>query len=310
MLVKELMQNDLFLFEQFFQKKMQAWFYQDSSRKNDLNQAILYSLQAGGKRIRPLLTLATTRIFAGDENVSKIIGCSLEMMHTYSLIHDDLPAMDNDDFRRGKPSCHKAFSEAIAILAGDALLNEAPLFLLKELRELKFDPQLIIEMVQQMLQTCGHQGMVLGQAFDLEYEKIDHSKLEQAKKLIILKEIHQLKTGGLLSLAVQLGAMVSHSVEHPNFKLIKKLGDDLGLVFQVIDDILDVTSSLDQLGKTPGKDLLANKLTYPAVLGLHGAKLYALEVFQEIEVTLAKLDRKNQALLASIIKSLKDKIYL
>jgi len=220
-----------------------------------LKSAMLYSLEAGGKRFRPMLFLATAEIFAPLSEEDYKLAAAIEMVHTYSLIHDDLPAMDNDDLRRGKPTNHIVFGEAMAILAGDALLTLS--------FELSAENTQKIELIKRLAQLAGvgKQGMVAGQVLDIEGEKAQLN-LEE------LKNIHYKKTGGLIRYCVE-APLIARGVNSPE---LLEFADSIGLAFQIRDDILDVTATTDELGKTAGKDEESQKSTYVSILGLDGAK--------------------------------------
>jgi geranylgeranyl diphosphate synthase, type II len=224
-----------------------------------LHRAMRYSLMAGGKRLRPILVLATGESFGASTDDLMPAACAFEMIHTYSLIHDDLPAMDNDDLRRGRPTCHKAFDEATAILAGDALLTQAFRVLAAEAPHLTAERQLrVIREVSNAASSID--GMIGGQMADIENEgrEVDEATLEY---------IHRSKTGALITAPVVVGGILAGASE-PELDKLRAYGQRIGLAFQIADDILDVTSTSEQLGKTAGKDAAAHKATYPALHGL------------------------------------------
>ena len=292
-------------FETFLQLKVNEYF----PPINELNKAVRYSLLAPGKRIRPFLSLAFCDYFQGNMDMAMRCGVAIEMIHCYSLIHDDLPAMDNDDFRRGQPSCHKQFSESTAILAGDALLTMAPLFLLKELPRF-CSTERAIELTELLLTSSGHEGMIRGQLLDIEHEA---KSLEASSELDLetLKNIHALKTGELFNYSC-LAGLYSHS-DDQIIKLKKDLILDfstkLGLSFQIIDDILDETASFENLGKTPGKDKESGKLTYVKIFGLIGAKKEAHSLLDQLENILSSDSAKNNAeLIKTVLTDLRRKI--
>jgi len=229
-----------------------------------LHRAMRYSLFAGGKRLRPALCLAAAEACGGQIENALPLACAVECVHTYSLIHDDLPAMDNDDFRRGRPTCHKVFGEAVAILAGDALLTQA----FEIVAQAKAQPRYSHgDMVLELARAAGSRELVGGQVADLQAEGRRISTAE-------LKRIHQRKTAALIRCSLRLGGM---SVNCPPAALdaLTEFGTNVGLAFQVIDDILDVTQSSQQLGKTAGKDQAAKKATYPAIVGLEKSRRIA-----------------------------------
>ena len=240
-----------------------------------LQQAMHYSLINGGKRIRPVLVYATAAAITTD--VSSVvranldrIACSIEMIHAYSLIHDDLPAMDDDDLRRGQPTCHRAFDEATAILAGDALQARA-FELLTELTECP--PHIHLNLLRILTQASGQRGMVGGQLIDLESvdKPIDVQQLET---------IHRLKTGALIRASIAMGATLT-GADRQQLKQLDCYGDAIGLAFQVHDDILDIEADTATLGKTQGADIALNKPTYPSLLGIDGAKAKAAQLHQQ-----------------------------
>lgn len=268
-----------------------------------LQESMLYSLLAGGKRFRPLLTLivATSIGREIDEDAIKIASV-IEIMHTYSLIHDDLPAMDNDDFRRGKLTNHKVYGEAIAILAGDALLTLAFQLLTENISNEK----LAFQLVKRLSVASGALGMVAGQILDLQGE-------DKSLPLDAIQNIHRLKTGALFVYSVEAGLLVAQN-HHKDFsaKIEKEwitYAESLGLAFQIRDDILDITQTTEKLGKTAGKDARTKKSTYPSILGLNGAKKALIKEIEMACTTLKSLEKKlphfNGELLYKIVKSLK-----
>ncbi len=278
---------------------------------SNLNEAIRYSLLGEGKRIRPLLCLGFSQAFNGNQAEALRLAVAVEMIHAYSLIHDDLPAMDNDDMRRGVPTNHKVFGEANAILSGDSLLTMAPEFLLKELSALKTEPQKIIELVIKLLEASGHQGMVMGQALDMEYEAKNLSEVDKKEIESTLSNIHKLKTGSIITWSCLAGLYT-----HPNPEFIAKnachvqsIGQRIGLLFQIVDDILDETSTLQELGKTPGKDQKSAKLTYTNLHGLKDATIIAKHLILEIKEDLEGLQgTSNWKIISEIIDSLRKKL--
>lgn len=218
-----------------------------------IHKAMRYSLFAGGKRIRPVLCLEAARAVTGaDVDGAETVACTLEMIHTYSLIHDDLPALDNDDLRRGRPTSHKVFGEAMAILAGDSLLTYA-FEVLGRVGNAR--------LVEELARASGTvRGMIAGQVHDIEGEK-------QKPTAELLDRIHRAKTGALLKCSLRLGAMHAGATGD-QLDSISRYGEHIGLAFQIVDDILDVTQTSEQLGKTAGKDAEQNKITFPAVYGL------------------------------------------
>ena len=229
---------------------------QESARPASIHQAMRYSVFAGGKRIRPILCLETARIFASDV-AALHPACAIEMIHTYSLIHDDLPALDNDDLRRGKPTCHKKFGEAIAILAGDALLTLA----FETISATPVASSQSVAMLKEVASAAGTiNGMVGGQVADLEAER---QRIEPE----MLEYIHRSKTAALIRASVTAGALGA-GASPDDVARLRRFGETIGWAFQVTDDILDVEESSAALGKTAGKDIAQQKATYPAIHGL------------------------------------------
>jgi geranylgeranyl pyrophosphate synthase len=250
-----------------------------------LKEAIHYSLLGGGKRLRPALVRASA-LASGDDSERWLIPAqALEMIHVYSLIHDDLPAMDNDDLRRGKPTNHKQFDEATAILAGDALQSEA-------FRILAETPQLNDATARQMIlalaTASGAAGMVAGQMVDLQSENVRLTMKQ-------LAELHQLKTGALIRCALTLGALCTDN--NTMIPALTVYGDAIGLTFQIIDDILDITASTEILGKPQGSDLSSHKSTYVSLLGLDGANTQAKAQYQRATTALGSLGLDSDSLL-------------
>ena len=258
-------------------------FYRSQQVSSDLSEVILYSVQAGGKRIRPLLLLELIQAFGLElAEAHYQVAAALEMIHTGSLIHDDLPAMDDDDYRRGRLTSHKKFGEDMAILAGDSLFLD-PYGLLARA---ELPSQVKVDLISELSLAAGSFGMVAGQVLDMQGEG-------QAISLEDLKKIHANKTGKLLAypfVAVGLIAQAEQSVQDK----LRRIGELLGLAFQVRDDILDVTASFEELGKTPQKDLAADKSTYPAFLGLDGAKNFFNQTLDEAVDILTDLEEKTE----------------
>lgn len=235
-----------------------------------LYQAMRYSVMNGGKRVRPLLVYAACEALQGDIERADGAACAVELIHAYSLVHDDLPAMDDDDLRRGQPTTHKAFDEATAILAGDGLQSLA-FEVLADRRRNPQDPEVRLQMLSALGGAAGPAGMVGGQAIDLGSvgQKLDREALET---------MHRHKTGALIEASVLLGALASGKADDLSLKALLQYARAIGLAFQVQDDILDVESDTATLGKTQGKDEAHDKPTYPSLLGLDAAKDYALEL--------------------------------
>lgn len=235
-----------------------------TAKPQTLHRAMRYSLFAGGKRLRPALCLAAAEACGGEWADALPLACAVECIHTYSLIHDDLPAMDNDDFRRGKPTNHKVYGEGVAILAGDALLTQAFEILVQGRPGRRYGAR---DLALELARAAGSRQLVGGQVADLEAEG-------QPVNAAQLRYIHERKTSALLACAVRLGGM-SANCPPALLAALTDFGHHVGLAFQVIDDILDVTQSSEQLGKTAGKDTAASKATYPAVLGLEKSRRVA-----------------------------------
>jgi geranylgeranyl diphosphate synthase, type II len=239
----------------------------ESTAPSSIHKAMRYSVFAGGKRIRPVLCVETARIFTANVASSVEVGCALEFIHTYSLIHDDLPALDNDDLRRGKPTNHKVFGEAIAILAGDALLTLA----FQTLASAPIEPERRLKILAVVAQAAGtDRGMIGGQVADIEAERkpVDGAGLEY---------IHRSKTAALIRASVMAGALAG-GASTDDLERIRNFGENIGWAFQVVDDLLDVEESSAALGKTAGKDQAQQKATYPALYGLEKSRGIAAEL--------------------------------
>lgn len=249
-----------------YQKKVNNFLEEYLSGKDgELYDAVRYSLLAGGKRIRPVLSMAVCDALGGDLEKALCYGAALEMIHTYSLIHDDLPCMDNDDFRRGKPTNHKVFGEATAVLCGDALLNMA----CELIAESEFDDKSNMEALRIIYSSSGAEGMIGGQILDMKAEKV--SPDEEGLHLL-----HKKKTGALIDAAVSLGAICSGK----NKDLLKKYSSSLGIAFQICDDILDVNGDEKSLGKPINSDEKNNKVTFVTLYGIGGAQNKLMEETQ------------------------------
>jgi geranylgeranyl diphosphate synthase, type II len=249
----------------------------ESQHPTSIHKAMRHSVFAGGKRLRPILCMEAARMIAGSlPSGVEELGAAVEMLHTYSLIHDDLPALDNDDLRRGRPTCHKVFGEAIAILAGDALQTQA----YEVLSRLRCSAEARVKIVEEIARGTGTvDGMIGGQVVDLEAE---HTKPDAA----MLEYIHRAKTAALITASLVSGGLYAGAKESAVTKL-RAFGRSAGLAFQIVDDILDVTQTSEQLGKTAGKDTASEKATYPALFGIEESerKADALvnEAFAELE---------------------------
>ncbi len=252
----------------------------------NVHQAIRWSVLAGGKRFRPALLIATGQTFNASVSLLLKTACALEMIHTYSLIHDDLPSMDNDDLRRGRPTCHVRFDEATAILAGDALQTLA----FKTIaQDTGLDMSQRVILIGELADAAGTPaGMVAGQARDLEAESHEVSGAE-------LEEIHRLKTGALIVAAARCGAIIA-GAGRAELDAISDYASQLGLLFQITDDLLDVTSTAEDLGKTPGKDARSLKATYPGLYGIATSQDAASRVHREAYAALNKIERPTDIL--------------
>lgn len=251
-----------------------------------IHEAMRYSIFAGGKRLRPILTLATGEIFGASEDAIFPAACALEMIHTYSLIHDDLPAMDNDTLRRGRPTNHVVYGEALAILAGDALLTQA----FRTLAEAEAIPvkqrSCVIAEVAQAAGTTH--ALIGGQVLDMQFEGKPITGHE-------LEDIHRAKTGALIRCAVRLGAIIGGAHE-TELALLTTYSERIGLAFQIADDVLDATASSKELGKTAGKDAASQKATYTSLYGIEGAKQRAQALHRDAVAVLKNLERPTETL--------------
>jgi geranylgeranyl diphosphate synthase, type II len=253
-----------------------------------IHKAMRYSLFAGGKRLRPILCLAATEACGGKVTAALPLACAVECIHTYSLIHDDLPSMDNDDLRRGRPTCHKVFGDGIAILAGDALLTIAFEIATSTKAVSRYD---LREIFREITEAAGSRKLIAGQVGDLEAEG---RRINRAQ----LRSIHENKTAALLTASIRLGAMAANA-SAKQLGAVTAFGRALGLAFQVIDDILDVTQTSEKLGKSAGKDLAAKKATYPAVIGLEESRAEARRLTRQAHSALQSLG-ENAAVLRAL----------
>jgi geranylgeranyl diphosphate synthase type II len=249
-----------------------------------------YSLMAGGKRIRPVLCLAATEAVGGNPKDALMAACAMEMIHTYSLIHDDLPAMDNDELRRGKPTCHVAFDEAAAILAGDALLTMAFEILASVPFENTDQAAKWLQIIRIIAVAAGSRGMIQGQMLDIAAEgrKLDVRELES---------MHTLKTGALIVASLQCGALLAEA-DKTQLSFLETYARNIGLAFQVADDILNVEGNPEVMGKAVGTDRLNKKNTYPALLGLDASKQFAQKLIRNALQALETFDNKAEPLRA------------
>lgn len=268
-------------------KALNGFLPKASAKPQTLHAAMRYSLFAGGKRLRPALTLAAAEACGGKAEQALPAACAVECIHTYSLIHDDLPCMDNDDFRRGKPTSHKVYGEGIAVLAGDALLTIAFEIMAAAEATARYP---LATLVRELGSAAGSHWLIGGQVVDLQSE---------GKKLTPkeLKYIHQSKTAALLTACMRLGAMSANATPK-QLQALTEFGQSLGLAFQVIDDILDVTQSSEKLGKSAGKDITAQKATYPSVFGLEKSRDEARRLTEMARRSLQSFGAKAERLRA------------
>lgn len=255
---------NLIEYKKIIQEALEKYFEEykkNSSYSSLIWESMAYTTLLDGKRLRAIMCLETAKSFGVSSDEAMPLACAMEIMHAYSLIHDDLPCMDNDDLRRGKPTNHKVFGEAIAVLAGDALISFGAQLIIDKLQT---SSDVKLEIVNNYLKTAGALGIVAGQVADIEAEN---------KQIDIenLKYIHKYKTGALFKCSMVVGAKFAQ-VKDETLKAIEKYADNFGILFQVYDDIIDCTLSTDELGKTAGKDANVNKLTYVSAYGLKGAK--------------------------------------
>ena len=285
--------EDLKNFSTDFNNRLATLFRFPRGAEQRVSQAMYYSLMNGGKRLRPFLVYQTSQLFDVIPDQAFWVAASLEMLHTYSLIHDDLPAMDNDDFRRGKPTCHKQFDEATAILAGDGLLTYA-FEILAQAENIK--DEIKVRLCRLLAERAGaFNGMIAGQMLDLQ---IDRSP--QLSSAEIIKHIEEMKTGCLIAYAAQAGAILGQA-STKQYSDITSYARKIGIAFQISDDILDVTGDSSLMGKTLGKDTAQNKLTFVSLYGLDKARLIAADLIDQAKQELASFGDK-----ASPLKRLAD----
>lgn len=263
-----------------------------------LHRAMRYSLFAGGKRLRPILCLAAAEACGGKIGNAVPLACALECIHTYSLVHDDLPSMDNDDVRRGRPTCHKIFGDGIAILAGDALLTIAFEIVSNAKPTPRYDTS---SLLREIAVAAGSQKLIAGQVADLEAEG-QNVKRDQ------LQFIHQNKTAAILKSSVRLGAM-SANADARKLSAVSRFGQRLGLAFQIIDDVLDVTQTSEILGKSAGKDVAAKKATYPAVIGLEKSRAEAKRLTRQAHNALSVFSNRDAEPLHALANYLLEREY-
>jgi geranylgeranyl diphosphate synthase, type II len=266
---------------------------QQFPKNSRITDAVDHSLMSEGKRLRPILCISASKAVSAEESsVDNVlpVACALEMIHTYSLIHDDLPAMDNDELRRGKPTCHEAFDEATAILAGDALLTMAFETLSSSANKQGENPAVWLRVITLIADSSGVHGMVEGQMQDIISEG-------NSLSLESLKTMHRLKTGALIEASVCSGAMLSGAQEY-QLNHLKNYAQNIGLAFQVVDDILNVEGDPDLLGKAVGSDQQRNKNTYPSLLGMHESKIFAEKLITMALQALENFDNRSDPLRA------------
>lgn len=285
------------------------------SKENTLRNAMGYSLLAGGKKLRPVLCLTSAALICRHRGHEAVVtpllhaimpfACALECIHTYSLIHDDLPAMDNDDLRRGQPTCHKKFGEAQAILAGDALLTDAFSFMASLVGTPKFPPKLVLLAMQEVAHAAGSNGMVLGQSLDML--GIVNLVLDNKARQDALASMNALKTGALIGAACLSGAILAgaESAKETDHQAMQRFAMHFGLAFQISDDILDVVGKPEQTGKSSGKDNAQEKATWPALLGVEASQHMAEHACAEAEHALSIFaESEDKALLIELVRQL------
>ena len=244
-----------------------------------IHEAVYYSVFAGGKRLRPILILAATEAAGGEIEQALPAAAAIELIHTYSLIHDDLPAMDDDDFRRGRPTCHKVYGEAMAILAGDALLTQAFILLSVEPASAQVGVEARLKVIHEIAQAAGSRGMVGGQVVDILQE-------DREADLATLHYLHTHKTGALIRACLRVGGILA-SAEPEQMEALTRYGERVGLAFQIVDDILDLEGNLAALGKRAGSDVRKKKATFPALLGIEESRRRAHRLAEEAKEVLS-----------------------
>ena len=254
----------------------------------EIHEAVRYSVFAGGKRLRPILVLAAAEAAGGQVEHALPAAAAIELIHTYSLIHDDLPAMDDDDFRRGRPTCHKVYGEALAILAGDALLTQAFILLSGESPAPGIAGPARLRVINEIAQAAGSRGMVGGQVVDILQE-------DREVDLATLLYLHTHKTGSLIRACLRVGGIIS-SAGSEQMEALTRYGDRIGLAFQIVDDILDLEGSLEALGKRAGSDLRKKKATFPGLLGLEESRQRARSLVGEAKHALSVFGDRGAAL--------------
>lgn len=266
----------------------------------DIFKSMKYTVTLPGKRLRPVLCLETCRMLGGDIEKAIPTACTIEMLHAQTLIHDDLPCMDNDDYRRGKLTNHKVFGEAIAVLAGDALLTYAPQIITKYSKDLT--PSTLIRVLNEYFQYAGARGVIAGQVVDIESENIE---LPDEKKAEILHYLHIHKTSDLFQLAMRTGAIIANA-DDEKIQAVTEFAKTFGLAFQIADDILDEISTFEQMGKTLGKDKEEGKLTYVSLYGIDESKCKLACLFEKCHDIMNKQDI-NSEIIKDMIKKISER---
>ena len=292
-------QKELSIKSKLIDKALDQFLPPETEEPLTIHKAMRYSIFAGGKRLRPILTLAAAEAVGGDPDKVIPAACAIELIHTYSLIHDDLPALDNDDYRRGQLTNHKVFGEDMAILAGDALLTQA-FFLIGKNSEQGIDPKLVLRVATEIANASGSNGMIGGQVVDLESEN-------KQINLATLNYIHRKKTGALFTVSLRAGSILCGATEEELNKLTV-FAENFGLAFQITDDILDVIGDSAVLGKPVGSDIKNNKATYPSLFGIEKSQQLAEEAINNALVHLQCFGQ-NAQLLREITKYLINRQY-
>ena len=273
--------------KEIIDKKLLELLPNSSDSLSKLEESMRYSILAGGKRLRPILCISASEAVGGSLDKALPIACAIEMIHTYSLIHDDLPSMDDDLLRRGIPTNHSVFGEALAILAGDALLTDAFSLIVREGISNGISPTVVVEIIRDISKAAGSQGMVSGQAFDLALEGKEVS-------VEFIEKVHSLKTGALIEASVASGARVGGASED-QLSQLECYAKYLGLAFQIIDDVLDIEGGTE-IGKSRGADARKNKATYPALVGVERARNVALELTEKAVLAIKDFDDRADPL--------------
>ena len=290
-----MMNNYIELINENLDKYMQIEYPQS------IYQSMRYTVTLNGKRLRPILCLETCKILGGDIETAIPTACAIEMLHAQTLIHDDLPCMDNDDFRRGKPTNHRVFGEAIATLSGDALLTFAPQIISKHSQ---LSPEITLRILNEYFHYAGAKGVIAGQVVDIESENIDISDFKEKEKILNYLHIH--KTSDLFQLAMRTGAIIAGADDN-KIEDVTKFAKAFGLAFQIADDILDEISTFEKLGKTLGKDKSEGKLTYVTLYGLDEAKCKLSCLLDECYDIMNKCDIKSEIFM-QIIDEIKERV--